>query len=129
MTEHREALRIDLWLHRCRFFKTRSQAAAAVTGGHVRVNGERASPGTRVKPGDRIELVKDRLPYAVDAVALPARRGPAREARECYDEDEAVAAQRADQSQAIKQDRLLAPRTAGRPDKHTRRKLIKRRRN
>ena len=73
MTEHREALRIDLWLHRCRFFKTRSQAAAAVTGGHVRVNGERASPGTRVKPGDRIELIRDRLPYAVDAVALPAR--------------------------------------------------------
>lgn len=128
MSDAKQTLRIDLWLHRCRFFKTRSQATAAVTGGHVRVNGERTSPGTRVKPGDRIDLVKDRLPYAVNVVAHPARRGPAREARECYEEDEAVATRRAEQIQALKQDRLLTPRTAGRPDKHTRRKLIKRRR-
>ncbi len=129
MSERPESLRIDLWLHRCRFFKTRSQATAAVSGGHARLNGERTSPGTRVKSGDRIELVKDRLPYALDVITVPTRRGPAKEARECYEEDEAVAAERAAQSHALKQDRMLAPRTAGRPDKHTRRKLIKRRRS
>ena len=123
-----QTLRIDLWLHRCRFFKSRSQATAAVTGGHVRLNGERTSPGTRVKLEDRIELVRDRLPYAMTVTALPARRGPAAEARQCYEEDEAVARQRAEQVKALKQDRLLTPRTAGRPDKHTRRQLIKRRR-
>lgn len=122
------SLRIDLWLHRCRFFKTRSQASAAVTGGHVRLNGERIKPGARVQADDRIELVRDRLPYALTVLAMPARRGPAAEARACYAEDEAVAARRAARVEALKQDRLQAPRTAGRPDKHTRRELIKRQR-
>lgn len=129
MSEPDQALRIDLWLHRCRFFKTRSQATAAVAGGHVRLNGERTSPGTRVKPRDRIDLVRDRLPYALNVIAVPTRRGPAKEARTFYEEDEAIAAKREVQVQALKQDRILAPRTAGRPDKHTRRQLIKRRRS
>ena len=51
-----DSLRIDRWLFFCRFFKTRSKATAAVTGGHVKLNGERASPGIRVSVGDRIEL-------------------------------------------------------------------------
>ena len=129
MNEDRQTLRIDLWLHRCRFFKTRSQATAAVSGGHVRLNGERTTPGARVKPNDRINLVRDRLSYALTVVAIPARRGPAAEARECYAEDEAVAAKRTEQIQTLKRDRMLTPRTAGRPDKHTRRKLIRRRRS
>ena len=129
MGDNEPTLRIDLWLHRCRFFKSRSQATAAVTGGHVRLNGERTSPGTRVRLEDRVELVRDRLPFAMTVTAIPTRRGPAAEARECYDEDEAVASQRVEQVQTLKQDRMLIPRTAGRPDKHTRRQLIKRRRS
>lgn len=128
MSAEDDELRIDLWLFRCRFFKTRSQATAAVNGGHVRVDGERIKPGSRVQPGSRIELMRDRLPYALTVLRLPGRRGPAAEARACYDEDEATAARRAEQMQALKQDRLLAPRTSGRPDKHTRRRLIKRQR-
>jgi len=129
MIESRESLRIDLWLYRSRFFKTRSQATAAVLGGHVRLNGERTTPGARVRPEDRIDLVRNRLPYALNVIAIPTRRGPAAEASECFEEDEAIASKRAEQIQAIKQDRMLAPRTAGRPNKHTRHKLIKRRRS
>lgn len=128
MSENFNTLRIDLWLHRCRFFKTRSLATAAVKGGHVRLNGERATPGSRVKPGDRLDLTRDSLPYAVIVSGIPIRRGPAAEARDLYKEDEAIAAQRESQVRALKQDRLLSPRTQGRPDKHTRRQLIKRRR-
>lgn len=117
------SLRIDRWLYFCRFFKTRSKATAAVTGGHVRINGERAAPGARVQVGDRIELVRDRLPYSLDVTAVPSRRGPAPEARACYEEDEAVMRERESKSAALKQDRMLMPRTAGRPDKRTRRKL------
>jgi len=117
------SLRIDRWLFFCRFFKTRSKATAAVTGGHVRINGERAAPGARVQVGDRIELVRDRLPYSLDVTAIPSRRGPAPEARACYEEDEAVVQERQAKSAALKQDRMLMPRTAGRPDKRTRRKL------
>ena len=118
-----ESLRIDRWLFFCRFFKTRSKATAAVTGGHVRINGERAAPGARVQVGDRIELVRDRLPWSLDVTAIPSRRGPAPEARACYEEDEAVVQEREAKSAALKQDRMLMPRTAGRPDKRTRRKL------
>ena len=118
-----DSLRIDRWLFFCRFFKTRSKATAAVTGGHVRLNGERAAPGVRVQVGDRIELVRDRLPYSLEVTAIPSRRGPAPEARACYAEDEAVAKERELKTAALRQDRMLMPRTEGRPDKHTRRKL------
>ena len=128
MSEALPNLRIDLWLHRCRFFKTRSKATAAVTGGHVRLNGERSSPGNRVTPGDRIELVRDRLPYSLQVIAIPRRRGPATEAQACYAEDDDTKRRRELQTAALKQDRLLMPKTQGRPDKHTRRKLRQRNR-
>lgn len=121
-----DSLRVDRWLFFCRFYKTRSKATAAVNGGHVKLNGERASPGVRVTIGDRIELVRDRLPYRFDVVAIPGRRGPAGEARACYVEDEPTAREREHRLAALRQDRSLMPKTDGRPDKHTRRKLRER---
>ena len=127
MTAPLDALRIDRWLYFCRFFKSRSLATAAVAGGHVRINGERATPGQRVKLGDRIDVVRDRLPFSLEVIGIPARRGPAPEARACYVEDEVTVREREERSSAIRQDRLMMPRTKGRPDKHTRRELIRRR--
>lgn len=124
-----DSLRIDRWLFYCRFYKTRSKATSAVTGGHVRLNGERTSPGVRVKPGDRIELVRDRLDYALEVVAIPTRRGPASEACACYAEEEESVRKREAKIAALRQDRMLMPKTPGRPDKHTRRKLRERGRN
>lgn len=123
-----DGLRIDRWLYCCRFFKTRSKATAAVTGGHVRLNGERAAPGQRVKVGDRIELVRERLAYSLEVTKVPTRRGPAPEARACYVEDEETVRRREAQGAGLKQDRLLMPKTDGRPDKRTRRKLRERNR-
>lgn len=118
-----DSVRIDRWLYHCRFFKTRGLAWKAVSAGHVRLNGERPAPGRRVKAGDRIDLVRDRLPYALEVLAVPARRGPAAEARRCYREDEEVVRQREAQTAALRRDRLAMPRTDGRPDKRTRRLL------
>ena len=128
MKETVDSLRIDRWLYFCRFFKTRSKATAAVTGGHVRLNGERASPGQRVQPGDRVDLVRERLLYVLTVTAIPSRRGPASEAQACYVEDEARSLERERKTAALRQDRLLMPKTDGRPDKRTRRKLISRNR-
>jgi ribosome-associated heat shock protein Hsp15 len=119
------SLRVDKWLYYCRFFKTRVKATAAVDGGHVKVNGERSAPGRRVKCGDHIDLTKERLPYSMEVIAIPTRRGPATEARDCFSEDDEVVRQREKQVAALRQDRLLMPTTKGRPDKHTRRKLIR----
>ena len=128
MTETAAALRIDRWLFYCRFYKTRSLATAAVAGGHVRLNGERPAPGARVGLGDRIELVRDRLPYLFDVTGIPDRRGPASEARQCYEEDKGIVLEREALIRALRQDRMLMPKTQGRPDKHTRRPIVRRHR-
>lgn len=129
MSPANESLRIDRWLFYCRFFKTRVLATAAVTGGHVKINGERTTPGSRVKRGDRVDLIRARLPYSLEVIEIPSRRGPAAEAHDCYSEDEATIEQRAALVATLKQDRMLMPRTKGRPDKHTRRKLRSRNRD
>lgn len=123
-----EALRIDRWLWFIRFYKTRSLAADAVVGGHVRINGERAKPGTRVNEGDVIELVRQQLPYRLTAAQLPVRRGPASEARQSYSEDEDTIRRREKMVAGIRGDRQQMPMTKGRPDKHTRRQLRERNR-
>lgn len=94
----------------------------------MKINGERTTPGTRVKRGDKVDLIRERLPYSLEVVEIPSRRGPAAEARKCYVEDKETVRQREQQSAALRQDRMLMPKTAGRPDKHTRRKLRERNR-
>lgn len=129
MADPAASLRIDRWLFFCRFYKTRSRATDAVAGGHVRINDERATPGGRVKCGDRVEMIRERLRFEFEVVAIPSRRGPAAEAQRCFVEDEQVAREREAKQAALRQDRQLMPKTDGRPDKHTRRKLIERRRD
>ena len=118
-----ESLRIDRWLWFTRFYKTRGLAAKAVSGGHVRINGERAKPGSKVQVGDVIEIVRGQLPFKLEAGPMPTRRGPAAEAQSCYIEDEETQEKRQEILDAIRQDRQQMPRTRGRPDKHTQRKL------
>ena len=79
-----------------------------------------------MKVGERIELIRERLPYSLQVIAFPSRCGPAPEARDCYREDEDTVRERQAQATALRADRMLMPKTEGRPDKHTRRKLIKR---
>ena len=123
MNSPANSLRIDRWLFFARFFKTRSLASSAVAGGHVKINGERATPGARVKSDDTIDLLRDRIPYRLTVTMIPARRGPASEAQVCYEEDPEALRNRLAIQESLKQDRRLMPKTPGRPDKHTRRKL------
>lgn len=123
-----DALRLDRWLWFTRFYKTRVAASDAVRGGHVRVNGVRARSSLKVSPGDRIELVRQKLSYDLTVVDLPSRRGPAPEAQACYEESADSVARRERQLANLKSDRLQMPVTRGRPDKHTRRRLRQRNR-
>ena len=113
-------LRIDKWLWCARFYKSRSQATAAVAGGLVHVNGERVKASRAVHVDDRIEITRDELRFEVVIRGLPVRRGPAPEARTYYVETEASVAAREQQRE---RSRLAPPAPVGRPDKHARRML------
>ena len=123
-----DSLRLDRWLWFTRFYKTRTAASAAVQGGHVRVNGERARASVRVRAGDEIKLQRQQLEYELTVRGIPSRRGSASEARTCYQESEESAARREQRVLELRRDRLQMPMTRGRPDKHTRRQLRQRNR-
>jgi ribosome-associated heat shock protein Hsp15 len=115
-------LRIDKWLWCARFFKSRGLAQEAVEGGHVQVNGERVKASRQVRVGDRLRITRERERYEVEVLGIPARRGPATEARRHYLETPECEAARA---HARELDRLSAPASAGRPDKRERRDLLR----
>lgn len=78
-----EAARVDQWLWAVRLFKTRSVAAAACKGGHVRINGNSAKPASSVRVGDRVEArVADR-DRVLEVVRLIDKRVAAPLAAEC----------------------------------------------
>ncbi|MEX0976320.1 MAG: RNA-binding S4 domain-containing protein [Woeseia sp.] len=121
--------RLDRWLWHTRFFKSRALAAESVVAGHVKVNGERPRSGHRIRIGDRLDIVRLQERFVVQVTALPERRGPASEALACYFEEPAALQAREAARLRLRQDRLMMPRTQGRPDKHTRRLLRKRNRS
>jgi ribosome-associated heat shock protein Hsp15 len=82
-------VRIDKWLWAARFFKTRSLATEAVTGGKVEVNGERAKPAKNVKPGDEVRVRLGPYEHVLIVRALGERRGSASVAQALYEETEA----------------------------------------
>ncbi len=117
--------RLDKWLWSVRLFKTRSQAAAAVAGGKVKVNGERTKPAHALRAGDCLTLAINDDPTELQVLAFAARRGPAAEARACY--IESIKSQ--ERKQANQQLRQLAalsrPRPDTKPDKRERRQMEK----
>jgi ribosome-associated heat shock protein Hsp15 len=84
-----DGCRIDVWLWRARFFKTRSLAARIVEDGGVRLarGGARTpilKPSRAVRCGDVLTFAQGPRWLAVKVEALGARRGPAGEARALY---------------------------------------------
>lgn len=84
-----EACRIDVWLWRARFVKTRSLAADLVERGAVRLTHQGRQvrldkPSRSVHPGDDLTFVIDGRASSVRVEALGERRGPPEEARALY---------------------------------------------
>jgi ribosome-associated heat shock protein Hsp15 len=118
--ESPDGLRLDKWLWFARFFKSRSQATDAVSGGLVHINGERVKPAREVRVGDRLSITRDELRYEVIVQGLPTRRGPAVEAQANYEETAESIAQRERKRANL---RMAPPAPDARPDKHARREL------
>ncbi len=119
-----EALRLDRWLWCARLYKSRSLATAAVAGGHVHCNGARVKPARAVKAGDRLTVSQGGRERELTVRAIPARRGPAPEARACYEESADSIARGARLGEARRLAALTTPRPEGRPDKKDRRELL-----
>ena len=115
--------RIDRWLWCARFHRSRSLAAAAVSGGKVHVNGERAKPARGIAVGDRLDIARGPDAWTVIVLALPSRRGPAAEARGCYAETSDSVQRRAVLRERRQLERRSDTAPPGRPDKRGRRAI------
>ncbi len=88
MTEER--MRLDVFLWRARFFKTRIWATEAIEAKGARIERDGQvrrvdKPATPVEPGDMLSFVAPAGSRLVRILALPARRGPPAEAALCYE--------------------------------------------
>ena len=123
MADAPDDTRIDKWLWAARFFKTRSQATDAVTGGKVELNGESAKPSKSVKAGDRIRLRLGPVEYRLTVTGIAERRGSAAVAQTLYTESPESIAER----ERVAAQRRFAAAPAyeekGRPSKKDRREL------
>ena len=79
-----DTARIDQWLHAVRITKTRSDAASACRGGHVKINGKSAKPSSPVKVGDRVEALVNQRQRVVEVSRVIIKRVGASIAVDCY---------------------------------------------
>jgi len=84
MMDAMESTRVDKWLWAVRLTKTRTDAAGACRGGHVRVNDRPAKPATTVVPGDTVHArIGDRT-RIVEVTRVIQKRVGAADAVTCY---------------------------------------------
>ncbi len=120
-----EPVRVDKWLWAARFVKTRALAVEAVTGGRVRVNGQRVKPSKEIQAGDAVEITVGEVRRSVVVQGASRHRGPASVAALLYEETpESIEAR----EQAAAERRLARPAGSGgeggaRPTKRDRRRF------
>ncbi len=113
-------MRVDKWLWTARLFKTRAQAAEAVKGGRVHVNGVAAKPSREVRVGDELEVTVGQYRRTVIVAGAAERRVSPPQAATLYSETEESIAARERQRE---QRRLEGPvEPGGRPTKRDRRR-------
>lgn len=89
-------LRVDIWLWRARFFKTRALATDYVSRKGIRItrHGQTRKTdkaGQRISAGDVLTFYKAKTIETVEVLGLGERRGPAAEAEALYRRVEASA--------------------------------------
>ena len=106
-----------------RLFKTRSLAAVAVSGGKVKVAGQRVKPAFEVRIGQLVNVTLADRAIEAQVLSLPVRRGSAPEAQACYAETAASMERSARHREAMRLATLTRPQPDHRPDKRERRQL------
>jgi ribosome-associated heat shock protein Hsp15 len=118
------SVRLDKWLWAARFFKTRSVAREAVSGGKVHLNGNRAKPGRAINAGDELRIQRGEEEYVITIVELSVRRGPATVALTIYDESDENRTNREKLAEDRKLEHQQYAHRERRPDKRQRRRIV-----
>jgi ribosome-associated heat shock protein Hsp15 len=80
-------VRIDRFLFFIRLVKSRTLAQAVIEAGYVRIDGKRVEkPSDEVRIGSVVALPLRGRVRILRVLILPERRGPAAQARTCYEE-------------------------------------------
>ena len=80
-------MRIDRFLFFIRLLKSRTLAQHVIEEGHVRIDGKLVEkPSEEVRVGSVVALPLHDQVRIIRVRTLPTRRGPAPEARACYEE-------------------------------------------
>jgi len=119
------SVRLDKWLWAARFFKTRSVAREAVSGGKVHLNGNRAKPGRSLNICDELRIQRGEEEYTITVVELSIRRGPAVVARTFYEESEQSRIKREQLAEKRKLEHQQHAIRERRPDKRQRRRIVR----
>jgi ribosome-associated heat shock protein Hsp15 len=114
-------VRLDKWLWAARFFKTRSLATNAVSGGKVYLNEQRMKPAKEVHIGDKLKIRTGYTERTVIVQALSIQRRSATEAVLLYEETAESIEKREQLASLSRQNAALRPRGVGRPTKKERR--------
>ena len=119
------SVRLDKWLWAARFYKTRSLATQAVSGGKVQLNDQRVKPARSVTAGSRLRIRKGITEWEIVVNRVSSQRRSASEAATLYEEFPESLARRmanAEKRRLANQDRFLDP---GRPSREGRRDLMR----
>jgi ribosome-associated heat shock protein Hsp15 len=118
-------IRLDKWLWAARFFKTRSLAADAVSGGKIEIDGERPKPSRVVRGGERLTVRRGPYQWTVLVKAVTRLRGPAAQAQRLYEETEESLRQREAAIAQLKLERPPEFDPSSRPSKKDRRAIAR----
>lgn len=115
--------RLDKWLWAARFFKTRSLAGEAISGGKVQVNDQRVKPAKLVQAGVKIRIRRASMEWEVILQGISRRRRPASEAMLLYRETLESLTNRESKEKQQRMEKTERLRGMGRPTKRDRRRL------
>lgn len=119
-------VRLDKWLWAARFFKTRTLATEAISGGKVHLNGNRVKPAHGIGVGDEIDIRKGPYEFVIVVKELRVQRGSAQTAKLLYEETPASQTARAQLAEMHRLSALANPHAADkRPNKKQRRQIIR----